>query len=84
MANSEDVLERAESWLRHDAKEPPAWLVARLADMVRELRRDRARLDWLGKQSEPSWSLFGSATWQSDPCLRDAIDAAMGGGEGEA
>lgn len=82
MANSEDVLERAERWLRHDAKEPPAWLVARLAAEVRELRRDRARLDWLESEMERdgNHSLFR----QNMPITRAAIDAAMDGGEGEA
>lgn len=38
---------------------------------------DTERLDWLDRQIDPSWPLFGSATWQSAPDLREAIDAAM-------
>lgn len=41
------------------------------------MRTDTERLDWLAQQNEPSWALFSSASWQSHPPLRKAIDAAM-------
>lgn len=83
---SEDVLERAERGLRLDGYSmgPGAmWLIEALAAALREARKDSERLDWLSRQSEPSWALFQSATWQSDPGLRDAIDAAMGESEND-
>ena len=54
-----------------------------IAAEVRALRKDGERLDWLANQSEPSWSLFFSSSWQTSPELRTAIDAAMAR-EGEA
>lgn len=74
---SEDVLERAERGLRLDGYSmgPGAmWLIEALAAEVRELRRDKARLDWLDMNVYISEDLGDeSDLW------RDAIDAAMGG-----
>ena len=79
MANSEDVriadLERGANreaglFLSRDA-------CCELRVLVRELRRDRARLDWM---------LFHGVMVMTSPeiwCDRAEIDAAMGGGEGE-
>ena len=84
MANSDDVLTRAERWLALDPLNGDGSdgyhttpLIRALAAEVRELRRDRARLDWM---------LFHGVMVMTSPeiwCDRAEIDAAMGGGEGE-
>ena len=90
---SEDVLERAEHWSEAMRGYNPATvstliaveLVDCLAAEVRELRRDKARLDWLsriavlGKHRPDGRSLMGIYVETRNDDFRASIDAAMGG-----
>lgn len=87
MANSEDVLKRAERWLALDPMNGDGSddyhttpLIRALAAEVRELRRDRARLDWLLKNGFVV--LNRNSIFPAQTQHRYDIDAAMGGGEG--
>ena len=92
---SEDVLERAEVWLAaFDLIEPKTLedesleigheLIRALAAEVRELRRDKARLDWLssiavlGKHRPDGRSLMGIYVETRNDDFRASVDAAMG------
>ena len=65
----------------------------RRSDLIGELRRDRARLDWIGSERRsfkrfsigiPFHVYVNHLSVGCGATLREAIDAAMGGGEGEA
>lgn len=73
---SDDVLERAEDWLRTGANHSVVGLIHDLAAEVRELRKDKARLDWLDS-CEVTLVLHGPH--RTSVAARDVIDAAMGG-----
>lgn len=75
---SEDVLERAEAWRLGDrsGRASTLKLIQALAAEVRELRRDKARLDWLDT-CEVTLVLHGPH--RTSVAARDVLDAAMGG-----
>lgn len=87
MANSDDAVTMHVDWAEGHSG-PTEWVPASaleaLAAEVRELRRDRARLDWVFANDDIAHiNIKGAYDW--DAVLnREELDAAMGGGEGEA
>lgn len=95
LAGSDEVVGRVEKQIY--AMRNDGWDLRPFTDLaaeVRELRRDRARLDWLERERATVWPMrthFGVEYVRNDDgiveaakTLRGAIDAAMGGGEGDA
>lgn len=83
MANSEDVLDDIDVIALQNGVGPlERELIYRLAAVVRELRRDRARLDWL--ETCQSITTGRENRYEVIGTTRTQIDKAMAGGEGEA
>lgn len=82
---SEDVLKRAEGWLEsmvrlHDGQSHAEVSVASLRNAhaaLRELRKDRERLDWL--LDNGACVIVDERVW----CDRAGLDAAMGEAKGK-